>query len=134
MARCVVRPGLQPPERYHLPRGVIHIDRRLRFYPDSEQRTRFDSVLVEKQIGSVKMDRRSERPLRARDTRHMIDMGVRQKNVDDGEMARATIASRSSTSSPGSISTASRLCSPATTNPFFMKGGTARLSTIMAVT
>ena len=66
----------------------------------------------------MKVDRRVQRLLRRRDARDVIDVGVGEQDVLDVELAASTAASSSSTSSPGSISTASRVRSHPTTKPF----------------
>ena len=91
--------------------GVIeHVDRRRRIDLKAEHRALLDGALVQKQVVAVEINGHAKRPLRGRDAGDVIDVRVGQQDVADRQRssARRTRAG-SATSSPGSISTASRV-------------------------
>ena len=88
-----------------------------------------DRSFVEEHIITVQVNGNAQRTLGSGHARHVIDMSVSQQDMTDVQFLtlderRAT----SPTSSPGSMSTASRVSSHATTNPFLKKGPTACVS------
>jgi CheY-like chemotaxis protein len=64
---------------------VEMIDRRLTFGRDAEHRTHLDRALVEEQVVAVEVDRYVEGALGSADTGHVVDVGVRQKDVANRE-------------------------------------------------
>ena len=86
MSRRVVRARPKVAERNLLARRVETVDWRRRLDADAEHSAALDGVLVEKQIVAVKRDRHVERTLGDADSRDVINVRVRQKDVPNGEL------------------------------------------------
>ena len=109
MSRRVMRARLAAAERDDLSRRVEHVDRRLRLHVQAEHHARLDGALVEKQVVAVQIHRDAERPLGGADAGHVIDVSVGEQDVADRQRLPLGEGEQAGTSSPGSMSTASRV-------------------------
>ena len=128
----MVRPHDVLAERELLPRLVEEIDGRLPLHLQAEHAPDLHDVVVEEEVVPVERHRDAEGALRLAHTGDVVDVRVGEQDVPDGQVAAAsTMAMRSATSSPGSTTTASRVSSHPSTNPFLKKGAQALASMIM---
>jgi len=87
MSGCVMRPGLEITECDGFARHIKAVDRRRRWLnAQPEQPTLLYRPLVDEQIVAVEVDRHAERQLCWRNTGHVVDVGVRQQDVPDGNV------------------------------------------------
>ncbi len=85
MAGRMVPADLVRSEANHLTRRVKLVDRRLRFDAQPEHVAGLDGALIQEQVVFMEVDRNIERPLRRRDARDVVDVGVGQQTVPDGQ-------------------------------------------------
>ena len=85
MSGRVVRTHFEVSKRNGVAGVVEHVDRRLRLDVQAEDPSRFHDVVVQKEVVVVQVDRGAERPFRGGDPRHMVDMRVRQQDVEDSQ-------------------------------------------------
>jgi hypothetical protein len=103
------------PERQWRTGFVEAVDRRLRTDSQAEHAALLDHAGVKKQVVTMQPDGRAGRHFGLRDAGHMIEMGVREQNQFDLRTILLAASRSSSTSSPGSMITASRVRSHTTT-------------------
>src|SRR5262249_2656976 len=87
MPRRVMHARLERAEPYDVVRRIEHVNRRLRLDREAEHLAHLDGVLIEKEVVAMEIDRRAERPFRLCDAGHVIDVGMRQQDVVDRELA-----------------------------------------------
>lgn len=86
MSWCVVHTHFVLAEGNLLVRSVVAVDRRqIGIDVESEEAPLCDGLLVEKLIVAVQMNRRVQCTLRHADTRHVVDVCVREQDVGDGD-------------------------------------------------
>ena len=85
MAGCMVWAHIVLAKSNHLIQRVELVDGRLRLHRQAEHRAVLDGVLVQEQVVAMQVNRHAKRPLCIGDTSHVIDVGVREQDVADGE-------------------------------------------------
>lgn len=87
VARGVVGTDFELTKRNLLAKAVVAVDRRqVGIDCHAEDLPLFDSPFVQEQIVSVQMDWRTERALRHTHTGHVVDVGVGEQDVRDGNV------------------------------------------------
>jgi CheY-like chemotaxis protein len=82
---CVMHPDLVVAERDDLPWRVEHIDGGERIHVQPEHRPLLHGALVEEHVVAVQVNGDAQGLLRSGDAGHMIDVGMSQKNVANGQ-------------------------------------------------
>lgn len=89
MPRCVIRTDLQIAQRKSLASAVVVVDRWRRLEFQAEHPTHVHGAFIEKRIGPVKPDRHLQSPPGGGHAGDVIEVGVGEQDVGDGQPAIA---------------------------------------------